>query len=120
MAKTTDTHLHTFAHTYNHIRIPQTHFHRGVGTYAFMWFQYSVVAVLCYDRPGGLVVWCLPSESKTWDLNPLKSGTLVAALPGAWCYSVSAGTGCPVSVFLLSLSLGFCPFTAGCSSSIVF
>ena len=31
--------------------------------------------------------------------SDLKIGTLAATLPGAWNYRVSAGTGCPVSVF---------------------
>ena len=31
--------------------------------------------------------------------NDLKIGTPVATLPGAWCYRVSAGTGCLVSVY---------------------
>ena len=29
----------------------------------------------------------------------LKIGTPVATLPGAWCYRISTGTGCPVSVY---------------------
>ena len=57
----------------------------------------------------GLVVWRLPREWKIPGSNPagaeifsgsshtsdLKNGTSVAALPGAWYYRVSAGTGWP-------------------------
>ena len=38
-----------------------------------------------------------PGSSHT---NDLKVGTPVAALPGAWCYRVSAGTGWPSASIL--------------------
>ena len=64
----------------------------------------------CYDRLDGLAVKASASRAEdpgfesrlrldfsgSSQTNDLKIGTPVAALPGAWCYRVSSGTGRPI------------------------
>ena len=71
--------------------------------------QQQIYTLLLNDRLVGLVVKASASRAKDprfksrlrWDFpgsshtSDFKIGSPVTTLPGAWCYRVSAGTGCP-------------------------